>query len=163
MNTLVIATDGSASSLDAVDYGLELADELDAEPTFVHVAPAVDVLPAIGIGTGAPAGAIKHELTDADRAPLEEALELAAARGFEAESRLLAGNAVDEIVAFADSIGADLVVVGSRGHGTIAGALLGSVSRGVLHESRRPVLVVPERHHRGIVERIRDRCAGVAG
>ena len=36
----------------------------------------------------------------------------------------------------------DLIIVGSRGHGTIATALLGSVSRGILGESKRPVLVV---------------------
>jgi nucleotide-binding universal stress UspA family protein len=37
---------------------------------------------------------------------------------------------------------ADLIVVGSRGHGAITSALLGSVSRGILAESRRPVMIV---------------------
>jgi nucleotide-binding universal stress UspA family protein len=37
-------------------------------------------------------------------------------------------------------------VVGSRGHGAIANAVIGSVSRGVLHESRRPVLIVRGAH-----------------
>ena len=52
------------------------------------------------------------------------------------------GDPVDEIVAFADAFDADLIVVGSRGHGALASALLGSVSRGILGETRRPVLVV---------------------
>ena len=55
---------------------------------------------------------------------------------------LLRGDTVDEIVAFADSHDVDLIVVGSRGRGAIAGALLGSVSRGILGESKRPVLIV---------------------
>ena len=52
------------------------------------------------------------------------------------------GDTVDEIVAYADSHDADLIIVGSRGRGALAGTLLGSVSRGVLRESRRPVLIV---------------------
>ena len=55
---------------------------------------------------------------------------------------MLRGDPVDEIVAYADTVDADLIVVGSRGHGAVASALLGSVSRGVLREARRPVLVV---------------------
>ena len=55
---------------------------------------------------------------------------------------MLRGDTVNEIVAYADSHDVDLIVVGSRGHGAIASALLGSVSRGVLAESKRPVLIV---------------------
>ena len=50
---------------------------------------------------------------------------------------------LDEIVAYhADSHDVDLIIVGSRGHGTIASALLGKVSRGVLGASKRPALIV---------------------
>jgi len=59
---------------------------------------------------------------------------------------MLRGDTVDELVAYADTIDADLIVVGSRGHGAIASAVVGSVSRGVLHEARRPVLVVRGTH-----------------
>ena len=59
-----------------------------------------------------------------------------------AHTRLLRGDPADEIVAYADTVDADLIVVGSRGHGAVASALLGSVSRGILREARRPVLVV---------------------
>ena len=55
---------------------------------------------------------------------------------------MLRGDTVDEIVAYADSCDVDLIVVGSRGHGAIASALLGSVSRDILGESKRPVLIV---------------------
>ena len=55
---------------------------------------------------------------------------------------------VDEIVTAADSMDADVIVIGSRGRGRMTSALLGSVSRGVLNESRRPVLIVRGIHDR---------------
>jgi nucleotide-binding universal stress UspA family protein len=139
MKTIVIATDGSTSAQQAVEFGLELAVEQGAEPIFVHVVPAVDVVPATGIGMTT---AWPHDLTESDRASLEEAARLAAEHGMHARTELLKGNPVDEIVAYADVVDADLIVMGSRGHGAILNALLGSVSRGVLHEARRPVLIV---------------------
>jgi nucleotide-binding universal stress UspA family protein len=140
MNKILIATDGSASAIEAVQFGLELAAEQEAEPIFVHVAPAVDLMPTAGFGIGA--ASVPHLPCEGDRGPLEEAAEIAAREGIEAKTELLAGHPASEIVAYADTIDADLIVVGSRGHGAVASALLGSVSRGVLHESRRPVLVV---------------------
>ena len=142
MKKIVIATDGSAPAFEAVEFGLELAAEHGAEAAFVHVAPSLDFLPPVAIGYAAAPATVHHELTETDREPLRAALELAAERGVDATCELLAGDPVDEIVAYADSVDADMIVVGSRGHGAIASALLGSVSRGVLHEARRPVLVV---------------------
>jgi nucleotide-binding universal stress UspA family protein len=89
-----------------------------------------------------PTAAVPHELRGNDREPLTEALRLAEEAGVDANAELLRGDAVDEIVAYADTIDADLIVVGSRGHGALTSALLGSVSRGILREARRPVLVV---------------------
>ena len=144
MNRILIATDGSDSAREALEFGLDLADEQDAWAFVVHVSPTVDALPNAGFGFLAPT--VPHEFCEHDRVPLQEAIELAAEKDVSIRTELLKGNPADEIVAFADTIGADLIVVGSRGHGVITGALLGSVSRSVLHESRRPVLVVRGAH-----------------
>lgn len=139
MKRILIATDGSPAAAEAVAFGVDLATEQGADVIFVHVAPETDVFPAMGFSM---VGAVPHNVTAYDRAPLGEAAAYAAEHGISADTKLLAGNTVDEIVAYADSLDADLIVVGSRGHGAIATALLGSVSRGILHESKRPVLVV---------------------
>ena len=102
--------------------------------------PAIDSVPAGGFGMTC--GAIPHDVTDEDRATLEVAVDLAADRGLPVTTELLRGPAVREIVAFADEHDADLIVVGSRGHGALTTALLGSVSLGVLRHTTRPVLVV---------------------
>jgi nucleotide-binding universal stress UspA family protein len=144
MNKILIATDGSESAREALEFGLNLAAEQDAWAFVVHVAPGVDVMPYTSFAVAAPT--LPHELSEHDREPLSEAVEIAAEKGVEVKTELLKGNPADEIVAFADVIDADLIVVGSRGHGSVASALIGSVSRSVLHESRRPVLVVRSTH-----------------
>ncbi|HYX87957.1 MAG TPA: universal stress protein, partial [Gaiellaceae bacterium] len=68
MKKILIATDGSPYAHEAVRFGLDLAAEHGAEPVFVHVAPALDVLPGAGLGFTTP-GAVHHELTEHDRAP----------------------------------------------------------------------------------------------
>lgn len=139
MKRILVAADGSASAAEATAFAVELAAEHESELIFVHVVPALDVIPASAMWLG---GAVIHEPSKADRAVLEDAAAIAAEHGIVPTTALLKGNTVDEIVAFADSHDVDLIVIGSRGHGAIANALLGSISRGVLTESKRPVLVV---------------------
>jgi len=139
MNRILIATDGSPSAQEAIRFGIELAAEQGASATFVLVVPAVDVVPTSGFGL---TGAVPHELTEHDSEPLDRAQALAEEAGVSCFTRLLRGDPVDEIVAYADTVDADLIVVGSRGHGSMKSMLLGSVSRGILAEARRPVLVV---------------------
>jgi nucleotide-binding universal stress UspA family protein len=119
MRKILIATDGSPAALQAVELGLELAEEQHAQPTFVHVAPAADVLPAAGFAMAGPVS-VPHELEEADRSSLEEAVLVAEERGIDAQTKLLAGDPAREIVAYADEIDADLIVVGSRGLGRSA-------------------------------------------
>ena len=111
----------------------------------MHVAPAADVLPVAGFAMAGPVS-VPHELAEADRSSLDEAYEIAEERDIEAQTKLLAGDAAKQIVAYADEVDADLIVVGSRGLGRVSGVLLGSVSRAVLRDAKRPVLIVREVH-----------------
>lgn len=140
MKRILIATDGSPSALQAIGVGLDLAEEEGAEALFVHVAPTKDVLPVAGVGM-VPVS-VPHELDESDRSSLDDAVRIAEELGLEAQTKLLVGDPAKEIVAYANSVDADLIVVGSRGFGAISGALLGSVSRSVLHRTSRPVLIV---------------------
>lgn len=89
------------------------------------------------------------QLDEEDRRAAErvaaEGAELAREAGFDAESHVLQGKpkAWPTLLAEADRIDAAVVVIGSRGHGAVRSALLGSVSSGLLHHTHRPVLVVP--------------------
>jgi nucleotide-binding universal stress UspA family protein len=140
MSRILVATDDSHSSADAIAMAVELASEHGSELIVVHVVPTLDLFPTIGAdGIG---GALPHEPTEYEHALLASAAMVAAEHGVGATTALLRGSPAREIVAYAESCAVDLIVVGSRGHGAVASALLGSVSLGVLRESNRSVVIV---------------------
>lgn len=127
---VLVAVDGSSGSRDALRF-LSISElERDSRLTLVHVLPR-----AVAAERTRHAGA--------------EALLRAAARMLEESrrrvERLVAyGDPAREIVKAARRRDVDLVVLGARGLRTLGRLLLGSVSETVLHQTRRPVIIVRE-------------------
>ena len=139
--TVVVGTDGSDSSLRAVDRAGTIAAQSGAK---VYVASAyfpqhddpraADVLKDESYKTtgAAPIYAI-----------LKEAHERATAAGAkDVEERPIVGAPVDALVELAEEVGAGLLVVGNVGLSTITGRLLGSVPANVSRKAKTDVLIV---------------------
>jgi nucleotide-binding universal stress UspA family protein len=140
LRRILVAIDGSTWSADAIELAVEMAAKHRSALTFVHVVPSLDLVPACavdGLGTAVP-----HQPAEHDHVLLAGAAAVAAEHGVTATTALLAGPTVEQIVAYGEADGADVIVVGSRGRRAVASALLGSVSLGVLRTSSRPVLIV---------------------
>ncbi len=139
--TVVVGTDGSDSSLRAVDRAGQLASGPDAKvivASAVLPAPedtrAADLLKGEGYKMAGTAP-VYDLLRDArDRAKAAGAVNI--------EERAIEGAPVDALLALVDEVGADLLVIGNVGLNTIAGRLLGSVPANVARRSKTDVLIV---------------------
>lgn len=78
-----------------------------------------------------------------ERTQLEELARNLSADNANVRSKIVEGPTAETILAEADRIDADLIVVGSHGHGAIFHLVAGSVTMALLHRSKIPVLVVP--------------------
>jgi nucleotide-binding universal stress UspA family protein len=136
MRHIVVATDGSPGGMLAVEEGVWIAKHLDASVTLVAVAKP----PRPFLGEPYYQRALTGELGHA-RAAVEAAVALADERHVPHEEQILEGNPAEAILGAARALDAELIVIGSRGRGSVAGSLLGSVSTEVVHRADRPVLV----------------------
>jgi nucleotide-binding universal stress UspA family protein len=139
--TIVVGTDGSDSSLRAVDKAGQIAAGSDAKVVVATAyfpqsedQRAADVLKEEGykMSGNAPIYAILREARD--RAQQAGAKSV--------EEKAIVGAPVDALVDLAEEVKADLLVVGNVGLSTIAGRLLGSVPANVARRSKTDVLIV---------------------
>ncbi len=140
---ILVATDGSEEADLAAKTAADLATRTGSELHISHVGKLLTHGGYAGVEVGSlPAGS--QELLDREAKELMEAqLERMREAGASVtEAHLMSGRADEEIIFLAEQIGADLVVVGSRGLGGIRRALLGGVSDSVVRHAHCPVLVV---------------------
>jgi nucleotide-binding universal stress UspA family protein len=143
MNPIMLATDGSPEAEKATATAIELAKELGEELVILTVWE----LQVAGYGAmgfvPVPAGAqLSWVGEDEAETIAAEAAACAEAAGVETRIRVRRGFPVEVICETAELIAPRILVMGSHGRGAVKRALLGSVSTGVLHHAKCPVLVV---------------------
>jgi nucleotide-binding universal stress UspA family protein len=146
---ILVATDGSEEAELAATTAAILAQKTGSELHVVHVFGIAPVGPPVyPEATDLQGEALEEEAEERiseqrAREVLEaEVGKVRSAGGTVVEAHLLEGRTAPEIVALAEEIGAGLIVMGSRGHGGLRRALMGSVSDSVMRHAHCPVLVV---------------------
>jgi nucleotide-binding universal stress UspA family protein len=135
---ILLATDGSREAQLAATTAADLAKSTGSELHLIHVG---ELRPTFLAQTEVEPAQLERE---ARQLLDEQARKVEGAGGPVKEAHLRLGRADEEIVDLAQSIGAGLIVMGSRGRGRIRRALMGSVSESVVRHAHCPVTIVRE-------------------
>ncbi len=149
---ILVALDGSELAEQALPMAQDLARSSNAT---IHLIQVVSRQPELEASRGGDTSIqaveltrdLAHQLVEARLSRGKEYLEGIAGQlkseGFEAETAIREGAAVENIVDYSKEHGIDLVVMSSHGYGGIKRLLLGSVTDRVIRSCEVPVLVMP--------------------
>ncbi len=138
-NSILLATDGSEDAARAARVAADLAERAGAELHVVHAWQA-DLPKAYAVAV--PNTAVRWCEQQAGKSLDRQIEQIERAGAAVAEGHLLKGEPVEKITELAEELDVDLLVVGSRGLGTVGRLTTGSVSEGVIRDALCPVLVV---------------------
>jgi nucleotide-binding universal stress UspA family protein len=144
MNKILVALDFSDISDRLVTTAATMARAFGAQLVLLHVSePEPDF---VGFDTGplVVRSAVARDFR-AEHQQLDSARALAAGTGIETIALHIQGGLVEKILSQAETHEAELIVIGSHGHGALYDLLVGGVASGVLRGAKCPVLIVPSR------------------
>jgi nucleotide-binding universal stress UspA family protein len=133
---IVIPTDGSDAAERAAERGLDIAETYGAS---VYVPYVIDTAMYDLEDTSR---SLVGLLKEGGQSAVEAVAEDARARALSVKTDVLRGSPETELVEYAEGVGGDLVVMGTRGHGVSSGDVLGSTTARVLRRTTAPVLAV---------------------
>jgi len=139
--TLLVALDFSESSDAALAFAVDLAKATGARLELFH---AYHLPIGVDYDVSLP-GELLPRVRDAAAARLDEAAEKVRAEGIEGRGHVAEGVASEAICDAAKRLGADLIVMGTRGRSGLEHVLLGSVAEHTLRIAPCPVVTVPLR------------------
>ena len=146
IQTILVPVDFSEHSNYALEYAIDLAKSMGAKIHLIHAYG----LPTQFVGpydvTPLPTEFFQ-QVRDSSAARLEEAKGKVSAEGVPCDSTLADGAPAEAITDAAERVGADMIVIGTRGHTGLKHVLLGSVAERVVRTAACPVLATrrPER------------------
>lgn len=135
---ILLAVDGSEHALHATKKAAELARAM--KPKELRVAVVYDPIP-VYLGEPNMQVAITSRKGEAESI-LEKAVAEIGDVPCEVHQSILEGNPAEAIIEIANNRNSDLIVMGSRGLGRLAGLVLGSTSQKVVAHAPCPVLIV---------------------
>ena len=136
---ILVPLDSSEHSKNALEKAIQIAKKFDSEITLIHVCSLEGVPFSI---TATKYERYVQNIRNFGNAILDHGLKQVESEGVHAETRLLEGHTVEEIIKVAKERKFDLIVMGARGLSAIKEIFLGSVSHGVINHVQCPVLVV---------------------
>ncbi|QEI08318.1 universal stress protein [Pigmentiphaga aceris] len=139
MTKIILATDGSEHSQAAAHY-LVRNPILNPQADVIVVSVATRLPPHV---TGSlSSGDANSWYEDENRKALQPVEDILRAGNIRFSSAGLNGVPEDAIVDYANEVSADLIVIGTHGHGALLNAVMGSVASKVLTKSSVPVLLI---------------------
>jgi nucleotide-binding universal stress UspA family protein len=142
MRKILAALDFSSVSKVVIEQAAALAQAFSSQLTLVHVAAPNPEFVGFEVGPQTVREDRAREVRREHR-ELQEIAEGLRKRSIAVHALLIQGPSVEKIVAEAERLEVDVIVIGSHGHGAVYRALLGSISEGVVRAAPCPVLVVP--------------------
>ncbi|MEO0939153.1 MAG: universal stress protein [Pseudomonadota bacterium] len=144
--TIIVGIDGSDASHNALRLACDLAGKYGSKLHVVHTPQPQTVAFAMGAGAGHYAATVMPPPEDVEAAAakvIADAEAVAKDCGKElAGTHAEAGDPAQKIIAYADAHGADLIVTGRRGLGSVGALLLGSTSQQINHNAQCATLSV---------------------
>ncbi|HUH33869.1 MAG TPA: universal stress protein [Daejeonella sp.] len=150
LKKILIAVEDNVYSDQAVNYGLALANKLQAEVALVHVNEIPAATPYIADPMLNETSFIMPEMMniqeDASNA-LFERIKKQAGENINIYTYTKLGNPKTEILATAEECHADLIILGTHGRTGFDHFISGSVAESVARKSKCPVLIIPNKEH----------------
>jgi len=141
-NKILVPTDGSDSAKYAFLTAVDLASKLDAEIMLLHTTFTPQAY--WGYNLAHEVNISEEEIEQIGNETINETIKDIKTQGVTLSSKLVSGSPGHTIVETAEEEKADLIIMGSHGHGPISGTLIGSVSQKVLAKSNIPVMIVKD-------------------
>ena len=140
--TILVATDFSDASGLALTYARDLARRCDSALHLLHVVTDADVSPGTEALWGFSETEVQHRWVDEAKAKLAGLCPAEEQAEFPVSTAVEIGSPAEGVLRYADEHRIDLIVMGTRGRGTVQQLLLGSVAAEVVRRARCPVLTV---------------------